>query len=222
MPSAANSVSSLLDDPSQQSSQPEFLVTSVNCEDECEGELDDPEPTKLESHRQSFSNFIASGMKRVNSANNLAIPNIVSSLTNQSKSLPPTPQHTPRKQSLITQNINPFMIVVHRLEQMPNDKKIMNCEEVKQLTEPLSLYGPLDDLMELAKNADNLYADLKPPERIEMINLLVSLWSFQVLYLVGFQERIKPYKCQNLLRGIKNLNFFSNLERRTQEFWTKP
>lgn len=179
MPSAANSVTSLLDDPTQPNSQPEFLVTTTNCGEDAEGEeIEEPDRSKLETHRQSFSNLLATGMKRVNSVNNLAIP-YVSSLTNQSKSLPPTPQHTPRKQSLVTQNINPFVIVVHRLEQISVDKKTLSCDEIKQLTEPLSLYGPLDDLMELAKSTDTLYADLKPGERIEMINLLVSHLLFE-------------------------------------------
>lgn len=78
------------------SSAVELKVTDA----EVEGEIDDfeeigePKP-KLDQHRQSFSEMISQGIKRVNSANNLAIPAIVSSL-NQSRSLPPSPQHTPR------------------------------------------------------------------------------------------------------------------------------
>jgi hypothetical protein len=175
IPSAANSIASLLDEP-QQSTQPEFLVTSANVDDENDDEpAEEPDRSKLDKHRQSFSNLLAQGIKRVNSANNLAIPNIVSSLTNQSKSLPPTPQHTPRKQSLVIQNINPFEIVVHKLEQIPIDKKLMSCDEVKNLTDPLISYGSLDDLMELAKSSsDNLYSELEAVHRIERINLLVS------------------------------------------------
>lgn len=175
IPSAANSISSLLDDPGQ-NSQPEFLVTSANVEDENDDEpIEEPDRSKLETHRQSFSNLLAQGIKRVNSANNLAIPNIVSSLTNQSKSLPPTPQHTPRKQSLVLQNINPFEFVVHKLEQIPVDKKLLSCDEVKNLTDPLMSYGSLDDLMELAKSSsENLYCELEAVQRIEKINMLVS------------------------------------------------
>lgn len=60
-------------------------------------ENDDAIP-KLDQHRQSFSEMISQGIiKRVNSANNLAIPAIIQSTLNQgSRSLPPSPQHTPR------------------------------------------------------------------------------------------------------------------------------
>lgn len=66
-----------------------------------EGEVDDfeeiEEPKqKFDQHRQSFSEMISQGIKRVNSANNLAIPAIVSTLNQTSRSLPPSPQHTPR------------------------------------------------------------------------------------------------------------------------------
>lgn len=75
----------------------EFKVTEADAD----GEVDDFEEigearAKLDQHRQSFSGFISQGIKRVNSANNLAIPAIVSSLNQGSRSLPPSPQHTPR------------------------------------------------------------------------------------------------------------------------------
>lgn len=76
----------------------EFKVTDTDAGD---GEIDDfeeieePRP-KLDQHRQSFSELISQGIKRVNSANNLAIPAIVQSLNQSSRSLPPSPQHTPR------------------------------------------------------------------------------------------------------------------------------
>lgn len=54
-----------------------------------------------DGHRASLGDFIAQGLKRVNSANNLAIPAIVASLSSSgggqgTKSLPPSPQQTPR------------------------------------------------------------------------------------------------------------------------------
>lgn len=75
----------------------EFKVTEVDCDGEIDDfeEIDEPRP-RLEQHRQSFSDLISQGIKRVNSANNLAIPAIVSSLNQGTRSLPPSPQHTPR------------------------------------------------------------------------------------------------------------------------------
>lgn len=166
------------DDDSQisQNAQPEFKVTSVDgTHDSNDFEVADEaiDSYKLSGHRQSFSDLLAQGIKRVNSANNLNIPTIVSSLAQNSKSLPPTPS---RKPSLTTQNVNPFIIVVHRLEQFPKDKKEMTNEETKYLTEPLMslIGGSLDDLMELAKSSSEfLYADYDVEERVYKINLLV-------------------------------------------------
>lgn len=75
----------------------EFKVTEADGEGEIDDfeEGDEPKP-KLDQHRQSFSEMISQGIKRVNSANNLAIPAIVSSLNQGTRSLPPSPQHTPR------------------------------------------------------------------------------------------------------------------------------
>lgn len=74
----------------------EFKVTDADGEGEVDDfeEIDEPKP-KLDQHRQSFSEMISQGIKRVNSANNLAIPAIVS-LNQGTRSLPPSPQHTPR------------------------------------------------------------------------------------------------------------------------------
>lgn len=76
----------------------EFKVTDADADGEVDDfeEIDEAKPSKLDQHRQSFSGFISQGIKRVNSANNLAIPSIVSSLNQGSRSLPPSPQHTPR------------------------------------------------------------------------------------------------------------------------------
>lgn len=158
-------------------SQPEFKVTSADVDDEYFEVADEAvDNYKLSGHRQSFSDLLAQGIKRVNSANNLNIPTLVSSLTQNSKSLPPTPQHTSRKQSLIALNINPFIVVVQKLEHIPLEKKEMSCEEIKILVEPLESWGTLDDLMELAKSSsDFLYADSDTEERLDKINLLVSV-----------------------------------------------
>lgn len=106
---------------------PEFMVTEADIDTGVEPETEltfttesvekksnatTPTPTSLEVHRSSLSGLLAQGIKRVNSANNLAIPGIVSSIagvTNTvnsgtpitpstiAKSLPPTPQHTPSR-----------------------------------------------------------------------------------------------------------------------------
>jgi PDZ domain-containing protein 8 len=158
-------------------SQPEFKVTTAEGDDE-DYELADEavDNYKLTGHRQSFSDLLSQGIKRVNSASNLNIPTMVTSRTQNSKSLPPTPQHTPsRKQSLITQNTNPFNIVVQKLERISEDIKLMNSEEIKSLVEPLEDWGTLDDLMELAKSSsDFLYAESDTEERLDKINVLVS------------------------------------------------
>lgn len=75
----------------------EFKVTDADGEGEVDDfeEIEEPK-LKLDQHRQSFSDMINAGIKRVNSANNLAIPAIVSSLNQGTRSLPPSPQHTPR------------------------------------------------------------------------------------------------------------------------------
>lgn len=76
----------------------EFKVTDADGEGEVDEfeENDEPKPGKMDQHRQSFSEMFSQGIKRVNSANNLAIPAIVSSLNQGTRSLPPSPQHTPR------------------------------------------------------------------------------------------------------------------------------
>lgn len=76
----------------------EFKVTDTDANGEIDDfdEIEESRPHKSDQHRQSFSDLISQGIKRVNSANNLAIPAIVSSLNQGSRSLPPSPQHTPR------------------------------------------------------------------------------------------------------------------------------
>lgn len=160
-----------------QSTQPEFKVTTVdgNYDDDYEMADEAVDTYKLSGHRQSFSDLLAQGIKRVNSANNLNIPTIVSSLTQNSKSLPPTPQHTPSRKQSITQNMNPFAAVVMRLEQIPSEKREMSPDEIKVLVEPLMSWGSLDSLMDVAKtSSESLYADHDVDERLNRINQLVN------------------------------------------------
>lgn len=172
----SSTVCSVTGDDLMQGSQPEFKVTTAEGDDEDYEVADEAIDTyKLSGHRQSFSDLLAQGIKRVNSANNLNIPTIVSSLTQNSKSLPPTPQHTPSRKQSITQNLSPFSEVVRRLEQAPIDRKEMSCEEIRFLVEPLMSWGSLDNLMDAAKSsAEFLYAEHDVDERLNRINILVS------------------------------------------------
>uniref|UniRef100_A0A182QUE3 PDZ domain-containing protein n=1 Tax=Anopheles farauti TaxID=69004 RepID=A0A182QUE3_9DIPT len=130
--------------------------------------------SKLETHRQSFSDLLVQGLKRVNSANNLSIPSMAG-LNPSSKSLPPTPQHTPRKQSLANVNANPFLLVTQRLEALPEDVNELNMEQIVDLTAPLIEYGPSDTLMALAKSTSKtMYGECESDVRTEKINKLVS------------------------------------------------
>lgn len=67
-----------------------------NSEEELTTKSNDSKANAELGHRQSLTGLIAQGLKRVNSANNLAIPGISSPLNSNSKSLPPSPQHSPR------------------------------------------------------------------------------------------------------------------------------
>lgn len=167
--------------------QSDFLqlkVTDVDCPDDEEIVDENIENYKNSAggHRQSFSDLLASGIKRVNSANSLNIPTIVSNLSSptNSKSLPPTPQHSSRKPSLTNQqNVNPFVVIIHRLEQMPSDKTTMTQDEIHRITGPIE-NGDLDDLMELAKSSsEQLYIEFDMEERVTKINDLVSFFYFQ-------------------------------------------
>lgn len=155
--------------------QPELILTEPSSFGETDDfdEIDDHPKYSLDAHRQSFSDLLAQGLKRVNSANNLAIPGIGSSLGQGSRSLPPSPQHTPRKQSLVNQT-NPFISVTQRLENFPDDISDLTREHISNLTEPIIGNGTPEELMGLAKNASkHLYVDLEPQERVEKINSLV-------------------------------------------------
>ncbi|XP_035774734.1 PDZ domain-containing protein 8-like [Anopheles albimanus] len=163
------------------SQQPEFKLTEPESPTiEIEDFVDVAEEQqmipkgKLETHRQSFSDLLVQGLKRVNSANNLSIPTMAG-LNPSSKSLPPTPQHTPRKQSLANVNANPFLLVTQRLESLPEDVNELNMEQIVELTAPLLEYGPSDALMALAKSSSKtMYADCEPDVRTAKINKLLS------------------------------------------------
>uniref|UniRef100_A0A182T8U0 Uncharacterized protein n=1 Tax=Anopheles maculatus TaxID=74869 RepID=A0A182T8U0_9DIPT len=119
--------------------------------------------------------MLVQGLKRVNSANNLSIPTM-GGLNPSSKSLPPTPQHTPRKQSLASVNANPFLLVTQRLESLPEDVNELNMEQIVELTAPLIEYGPSDTLMALAKSSSKtMYGDCEPDVRTDKINKLVRV-----------------------------------------------
>ncbi|XP_058062744.1 PDZ domain-containing protein 8 [Anopheles bellator] len=189
-PSSSSSSSSVLPTgatattPSSSGSlQPEFKLTEADSPTiEIEDFVDVAEEqqqqmipkSKLEAHRQSFSDLLVQGLKRVNSANNLSIPSMAG-LNPSSKSLPPTPQHTPRKQSLATVNANPFVLVTQRLESLPEDVNELSAEQIVELTAPLLEYGPSDALMALAKSSSkSMYADCEPEVRTAKINKLLS------------------------------------------------
>ncbi|XP_055912899.1 PDZ domain-containing protein 8 isoform X2 [Eupeodes corollae] len=126
-------------------------------------------------HRQSLTGLIAQGLKRVNSANNLVIPGISSSLNQNSKSLPPSPQHSPRKQSLVCQGVSPFIIVTQILESIPNDLDKLSIDQINSITEPIINIGRDEDVMTLAKDASKeLFGDLSSEERMAKINELLT------------------------------------------------
>ncbi|KAL1398053.1 hypothetical protein pipiens_009265, partial [Culex pipiens pipiens] len=151
---------------SSATSQPEFRVTEV---DSPTIEVEDFVDIAEEQQQQQAS------LKRVNSANNLSIP-MVSSLNQSSKSLPPTPQHTPRKQSLANvANANPFVVVTQRLEALPDDVKELQMDQIVELTAPLMEYGSSDTLMALAKSSSKIiYAECEADVRTEKINKLLN------------------------------------------------
>ena len=159
--------------------QPEFKVTEpespmIEVEDFVDLGEEPMLMSRLETHRQSFSDLLAQGLKRVNSASNLAIP--MGPGKNQSKSLPPSPQHTPRKQSLANVNANPFAGAIQKLETLPNNILDLNTELIVGLTELLIEHGSSDSLMAMAKSTSRLlYADLESEQRVDKINSLVSV-----------------------------------------------
>ncbi|XP_037821414.1 PDZ domain-containing protein 8 [Lucilia sericata] len=185
---------------------PEFMVTEADIGNGLDAETEivfsadntdkksnatTPTPSNLEVHRSSLTGLLAQGIKRVNSANNLAIPGIVSSIAGVTgnvssvggmtpgsiaKSLPPTPQHTPsRKSSVISLGPNTFDLVTQRLEALPSDVTSFSTEQIISITEHIMLLPKDEDVMSLAKNASkNLYGDFNGSERVDKINALLS------------------------------------------------
>ncbi|XP_055844429.1 PDZ domain-containing protein 8 isoform X2 [Episyrphus balteatus] len=167
--------------------QPEFTVTEAPSstattsidepsEEEQQKLIDTKTSTEPVVHRQSLTGLIAQGLKRVNSANNLAIPGISSSLSQNSKSLPPSPQHSPsRKQSLVNQGVSPFITVTQILESIPNDLEKLSNEQINSITEPIINIGRDEDVMTLAKDASKeLFGDRTSVERMSKINELLT------------------------------------------------
>uniref|UniRef100_A0A1B0DPI2 Uncharacterized protein n=1 Tax=Phlebotomus papatasi TaxID=29031 RepID=A0A1B0DPI2_PHLPP len=131
---------------------------------------------KSDGHRQSFSDLLTQGLKRVNSANNLAIPAIVSSLGQGSRSLPPSPQYTPRKQSLVPQTTNPLALAILKLEtaNLAELSGQQMSSVIDGIVEPFS-GTPLDEIMTLAKSSSlQLYTEHEPIKRVEMINEVLA------------------------------------------------
>nr|XP_014088967.1 PDZ domain-containing protein 8 isoform X1 [Bactrocera oleae] len=196
--------SNVLRQPSITSTTPEFTVTDADTCDASEGEeamllisgeesaeamsAKLPPTPVLEVHRSSLTGLLAQGIKRVNSANNLAIPGIVSALAGSSgggssanlatmaKSLPPSPQRSPsRKSSLACSPFITFDVVTKRLEAIPSEVTALSIEEIRSISEPIIGILKDEDVMTLAKNASkNLYSELSTAERIEKINSLLS------------------------------------------------
>lgn len=80
-----------------------------------------------------------------------------------------------RKQSLVNQSANPFLMVTQKLEQMPDEITEITDEQIVALTEELIGWGTPEELMGLAKTTSRtLYADLEPDDRVDKINILVN------------------------------------------------
>ncbi|XP_022208854.2 LOW QUALITY PROTEIN: PDZ domain-containing protein 8 [Drosophila obscura] len=139
----------------------------------------------LDVHRSSLTGMLAQGIKR--QASNLDIPGIVSSLTGSgqqmnSKSLPPSPQHTPSRKSSIVEEAptamghqNPFERVTQQLEALPAECTVLSFEQVIIITEPIIRHTRNEDLMNLAKSSSkHLYASAPPDERVAKINGLLT------------------------------------------------
>ncbi|KRT86807.1 C1 domain containing protein [Oryctes borbonicus] len=110
-------------------------------------------------------------LKRVNSVSNLTIPGSHIS-TSQSRSLPPSPQHTSRKQSIA--EANPFILCPTALDDVqknPNDA--LDC--ITRLLEHIMVYPSDESLMDSAKETGKqLYASMTAEEKIEKINIMMT------------------------------------------------
>ncbi|XP_011295294.2 PDZ domain-containing protein 8 [Musca domestica] len=199
--------------------------TKANATSGSSGTTNATTPNNLEVHRSSLTGLLAQGIKRVNSANNLAIPGIVSTIagvsssstaaaatsgsasgsttatpSSMAKSLPPSPQHTPcRKASLAPSAPNTFDLVTQRLEALPVDVPSFTPEQVVSITEHIIQLSIDEDVMSLAKNASKqLYSNLSGNERVEKINLLLT----KLRMALDSETAIHS----NLAANIKNTN----------------
>ncbi|ALC49610.1 CG10362 [Drosophila busckii] len=173
--------------------KPEFTITQADYEEDFEGGREEsPMEPALDVHRASLTGMLAQGIKR--QASNLDIPGIVSTLTGtgssspqlNSKSLPPSPQHTPcsRKVSISEEatalsnrssSVNPFELVTPQLAALGAECTTLSYEQVSLLTEPILRHARHEDLMNLAKSySKQLYAESPPTERVHKINELLT------------------------------------------------
>ncbi|KAM8718614.1 hypothetical protein ACLKA7_001342 [Drosophila subpalustris] len=132
----------------------------------------------------SLTGMLTQGIKR--QASNLDIPGIVSSLSGNnsqinSKSLPPSPQHSPPRKALNSEDTskqhypNTFERVTQHLEALPLESTSLNFEQVVLITEPIVRHSSNDDLMNLAKSSSkHLYAEVPPNRRVIQINELIT------------------------------------------------
>lgn len=81
-----------------------------------------------------------------------------------------------RKSSVISLGPSTFDLVTQRLEALPSDVSSFSAEQIVSITEHIMLLPKDEDVMSLAKNASkNLYSDLSGAERVDKINVLVSM-----------------------------------------------
>lgn len=97
--------------------------------------------------------------------------------TNQSRSLPPSPQRTPsRKQSLVT--INPFLICPEILDEVHN-KPCEASDSVARILEQVMSCPSDETLMDVAKETGKqLYSNMPHEEKVEKINTMVNIVIF--------------------------------------------
>lgn len=77
-----------------------------------------------------------------------------------------------RKQSLVSQSTNPFVAVIQKLDQLPNNINDITREQVASLTD--NLIGWSADEM-LAKTCSRtLFSDMESEDRVQRINNLVN------------------------------------------------
>ncbi|XP_016985251.1 PDZ domain-containing protein 8 [Drosophila rhopaloa] len=159
-------------------------AAATSSADQAQAQIQTPTAAGLDVHRSSLTGMLAQGIKR--QASNLDIPGIVSSLTGSgqqinSKSLPPSPQHTPSRKSSIVEEAapvlpqNPFECVTQHLEALPLDCTVLSFEQVIVITEPIIRHTRNEDLMNLAKSTSkHLYVGFPPDERVAKINELLT------------------------------------------------